>query len=263
MMILDFGEARINVQIDDASLLTSRHSGATLSRLLVSFRVRGRAANESTLELIGQAQKAGVTSLDENGEVEKRWKIGNTSWSYQEGQPIYRHSLQLEETEELKATALVIDDLTAVPYEYEESFHGDDLGIEAKVAVTEQDHLLLKEMLRSRNNVQVTRHGISDQPREMQLGLCYWSKHDSEYRYSLYIGDVSERDSPLASAFAWMRPLRRLVAQNALTLRSLTSVLVAKGILAEDEVPSVSDEVTDDMWDILFEFFRVDDVDNL
>jgi len=264
-MLLDFNGTKVNVNISEEKSVVSEHTGASLSALEVRTTARGQTANDGFLSLINQAKVDGVTSVDENGTVQKRWKIGNSSWSYREGEPIYRHTLELVEVEELNLSSLTLGNMTVQPYEYEESFKDGALSIEAKAVLTESQHAQLKAMQKSRDLFPVIRHGINEAPRQMRFGLCYWSQQNAEYKHQLFLVEESEEKKPdrLASAFQWMRPLRNQVADNTATIDSLLTTLINKNILTEDEVANIRKEVSEHSWDVWYEFFRVEDVDEL
>lgn len=232
-MLIDFKGTQIPVNVEDENFTISRHSGASLSTLQVQTSVRGRPANEELLALINQAKTDDVISVDDNGKIEKQWKIGNTSWHYREGNPVYHHTLELTEVEQLNPSSFTLDDMTLQPYEYKEHFVDDILGIDAKVVLTEVQHLRVKAMQRSKDLFPVIRHGISETPIQMELGLCYWSQHDNSYKYHLSLRGQGkgEKSIALTLAFRWMRNLRNQVADNTATVDVLLGTLRNKGIL--------------------------------
>jgi hypothetical protein len=119
-MYLDFSGFKVEARVRKESSFSSKHTGSSLRRLEVQTVVRGEHRNEEFLSLIGESKAEGVTSVDDEGKAISKWRIGNTSWSYTQGTPIYRHSLEIEEIEELNLDYLVVGGLTIHPYEYEE-----------------------------------------------------------------------------------------------------------------------------------------------
>ena len=216
----------------------SRHTGASLSRLIVSTVASGRVANDSLLQLLDRAKADGVVSIPEADAPPKQWKIGEHSWSHSDGESVYSHTLELTEAEVLRPTSISIEDLSIQPYGYEERFDDDRLVIEAKIAVSEQQHLQLKELLLRPDTFSVTRHGVSEKPVEMRFGLCYWSQSGTVYKHSLVLVDMTLPDKRrgLANAFQWTVTLRGRSVHSAAVLESLLDSLVRKGILTNDEV---------------------------
>jgi hypothetical protein len=264
-MLLDFNGSKIRVNVDEENSLVSKHTGALLGNLKVSTTIRGRSANDEFLSRLNQVKTDGVTSISEEGEVQKQWKIGNTSWNYREGSPIYQHTLELTEIEKLNLTSLTLGEITVQPYKYEETFDDDILRIQARVALLESQHLQVKAMQKDNNYFPVIRHGISEEPKQMRFGLCYWSQHNTEYKYELVLMEEGEetKSNRLASAFSWMRTLRNQVADNTAVIDSLLDTLSNKNVLTEDEVVAIRNNIAERSWDVWYGFFRVENVDEL
>jgi hypothetical protein len=262
-MLLDLNGSKVHVDIIEENSFVSKHTGASLSILKVGATIRGETANDEFLSLIKRAKDDIVVSVDENGKVQKQWKIGNTSWSYRQGSPIYQHTLELTEVEKLNLSALKLGDMTVHPYEYEETFGEEALTIEAKVSLPEAQHLQIKALQKSDDYFSVVRYGINDVPRQMRFGLCYWSQHNNEYKHQLVLVEESKEPNTLASAFRWIRPLRKLVADNTAVIESLLATLHNKNILTEEEVNNIRKDITDRSWDIWYGFFRVENIDKM
>lgn len=264
-MLLDFKGSKVRVSIEEENSFVSKHTGASLSSLKVGTTIRGETANDVFLSLINQTKDDIVVSVDENGEVQKQWKIENTSWSYRQGSPIYQYTLELTEEEKLNLSALKLGDMTVHPYEYEETFEEEALGIEAKVSLSEAQHLQIKALQKSVDYFPVVRHGISKIHRQMRFGLCYWSQHNTEYKHKLVLVEESksQEPSPLASAFLWTVQLRHQVADNSAVIDSLIATLHDKNILTEDEVNGIRKDIAERSWEVWYGLFRVENVDEI
>lgn len=105
-MNIKVGEHVVQVQINEQSEVTSKHTGVELKCLKVGFQVRGKLVNEEVLGLIERGKQEGLTSVDESGNFDKKWKVGNSSWSYTEGTHFYHHTMELQEMEDIKIDIL-------------------------------------------------------------------------------------------------------------------------------------------------------------
>jgi hypothetical protein len=264
-MHLNFSGTKVPVEVKTESSFSSKHTGSSLRRLQVETTIRGQNSNEMFLSLIAKAKTEGVTFVDEDGNPIGKWKIGNTSWSHTDGTRIYYHTLDIEEIEELSLDRLVVGELTIHPYAYEERFEQDTLRIEAKALLSEAQYAELKSMLQSSDYFQVVRHGINEQPVEMQFTLGYWSKHDEgiKHELNLYEKKVDERPDRLRAAFQWIRSMSNQVAENKVCIDALLSTLADKGVLTTEEIEQIHADAIERRWDAKDEFFRVEDLDDL
>jgi hypothetical protein len=264
-MHLDFSGSIVHVEVMDESTFPSRHTGAVLKRLRVQTAIGGQHNNEQFLSLINEAKTEGVTSVDKDGDVTGKWKIGNTSWTYTQGTPTYYHTLEIEEVEELNLDYLVLGDLTIEPHAYEERFYMDHLTIDAKALLTEDQDVALRPLLEGRDYFQVVRYGINEQPIEMRFGMCYWSKHDEGIKHQLHLvaEEAEGTQGPSRQAFLWLRSVRDRAAENKGSIDALLDTLADKDVLTTEEVEQIRTDAIERHQDIVHEFFRVEDVDDL
>lgn len=264
-MYLDMGGSKARVQIVEDASFSSKHTGASLKRRKVETAIKGQQNNQEFLASINQARTEGITSIDDDGNVVGIWKLANNSWRYTEGSPIYYHTLEIEETEELKIDRLVLGEITVRPYAYEESFSDDTLTVEAKALLTEDQRAELRALLKEADYFPVVRYGINDEPMEMRFGPTYWSEHDEGIKHELLLFEkkADEASPRLASVFRWMIPMRHQVAENAETAELLLSALVNKGVLTEEEVEKIRADTAERRWNSQYKFYQVEDVDSL
>lgn len=265
-MLLAFDDyLKVHVQITSEADIVSQHTGKLLSTVQVVTTVIGKDANDEFLNLIEKAKENNVSSVDDNGKLIKTWKVKNTSWSYRDGRPVYQHTLELEEVEELKLDYLDIDGFIVTPYDYQEKIDSEGISIESKVVLSEEQHNQLKFMSKTNDTFSVWRFGINETPAKMRFGLAYWSKHENSYKHEIHLIEHKEDkiSNKIASAFQWMKNMRSFVAENQTTIDRLLDVLVAKNILTMEDVEKIRREVIEDSWEISYEFFKVDDIDKI
>jgi hypothetical protein len=264
-MILIFGDLKVRVQMTNEGHITSKHTGKTLAVLQVTTTVRGKEANDNFLKLIEKAKEDNISSLDETGNLSKNWKVKNTSWSYRDGDSIYNHTLELEEVEELKLDYLDVSGLVIKPYDYQEKIDTDGISIESKAILSEEQHNQLKAMLKTGDSLSVVRYGINETPIEMHFGAANWSKYENNFKHEiLLIEDTMDKSSnKLAAAFQWVRSMRNFVAEHQIIIDGLLTVLVAKNIITSEEVEKIRIDALDQSWNVRYEFFKVDDIDEM
>ena len=182
--------------------------------------------------------------------------------SYQSGIPIYDYKLELKEA--LEITSLALGVLEFNPYFYRESFPNDRFTIEAKVLISEEHHNILKSLCQSKDDVQVIRHGISETPLRMTIGQPYWSKQEQNFKHHLYLlGEKKEKTwESLAMAFTWMSPMRKLVSEQQVLIGELLTILEEKTVLTKEETEKLRRDSQENAWDIRFDFYQVDDIDD-
>ena len=88
---------------------------------------------------------------------------------------------------------------------------------------------------------------------------------DLEYKHRLLLVEESEDNEPdrMASAFRWMKTMCSQVAFNVAIMDILLATLVNKKFLTEREVNDIYKAAREHSWDDLYEFYRVEDVDEL
>lgn len=264
-MILKFGDFLITVWTTSESSIVSKHTGLNLIKKEVNATIEGSDLNENFLELIKNAKENSIQSVDENGNAKKTWKLKNTSWSYRDGETIYRHTIILEEVEELKLDYLDIDGFIVTPYVYQEDFEYEEMKIDSKAVLSEVEHNKLRTMMKNHDSFLVTRFGINETPIKMHFGLSYWSKHEDKYKHKIFLIEDQEgkTSNNLTSAFQWIHKMRSFVIENKTTINALLEVLVAKKILTSEDIENIRKEAIEHTSDVHFEFFKVNDIDEM
>lgn len=145
------------------------------------------------------------------------------------------HSWNIEELENLMPSALSLGTFQLTPEKYKEEWTNKEkeLEIHALVSVSAAEHEGLRQLFSQEELVPVVRVGISEEARTMRVISNLWSKADEHYRWLLHLQDPVET-KPIAGWFEFGRGNRE--APYLLSaLEELASVLVAKGIITDDE----------------------------
>jgi predicted metallopeptidase len=260
-MIIELGKYAVKVEVVAESEETSRHSGKQLRILDVRFPVRGKSANDEVLDLISGARGNGITSASDDGS-KSSWKVVNSSYSYQDGSPVFWHTLTLKEMEDLKVEYLLLDSLRLEPYYYMEEFDEDRLVVAAKVKVTEEQHKTLASLHTATEALTLLRPGVTEESTQVSLVADNWSRQDEFYKHYLRL---EEKRSPESKRpFPVLAHVGASIDESAIssaTINALIRVLIEKGVLSPEETEKVIAEGKKSASEVHYQFYQVDDID--
>lgn len=240
----------------------SPHTGRDLTELHCWATTADARIHEELAVVLRSVGDRAITAFDESGEFAGKWSV---SWnSYGESAGVHTYTLVLREAEELTLEALVVEDLEVHPYEYREEIVDDGLIIWAKVVGSEGDVQRVRETLRARSSLVVLRRGISDRPRLMRLGAAQWSEWEDRIKYRLVLVD-QELSGGVRSTLARIDEENSAAAIGfyANFLDRLTETLIAKGVLAAEEVQELRDAARAQTGVVRHDFWHVVDIDDL
>jgi len=258
------GSQELEADCDDLSSTKSKHTDVDLRQCEIEFEVLGE--QESTAILDRLADKQSLVSLDEEGKPEITWLIGNSSYSYQESpgpDVIYTHRWTLTEKEELVIQSLTVDDLELKPYFYSEEFESELLFVRARVRVNDSELKKLRQLVRQRNYFSVIRNGINTKPCLMRMGQSVWSQDGDAVKYQLLLVDKAYDDISRSPGLFQpdMPRMKMMLAETAEQFLELTSMLVAKGVLTQDDQNKLKD-LSENVELRMEEFSRVAELDD-
>jgi hypothetical protein len=169
-----------------ASVVESDQTGLT-----IQFRAPKPEMHEQLLVEVLQRERGGVFALADKGEPESEWRVKDSGFTYVGSEPwgMHHHTWRIEQVERLSIESLVLGPLTLEPYEYREAADDDGtLQLSARAAVSdEQLHTLA-----SLHTCDVTRVGISPEPRPMRIRGYLWGRRgDRGLAVALVCSDVS------------------------------------------------------------------------
>jgi hypothetical protein len=266
-MYVDFSGKELVVDMEDVSTFCSKHTGARLRRIKIGLTAQTLQAHRLLLLKIQRAEREGISSTDEKGNITGRWRVADSSFCClgAESNPEYYHEIQIDEQEELKLENLSINSLTLSPYFYEEEFDCDDLSIRSRVMVTPEQDARLRMLMKEGGFFQIVRHGINDEPREMRFSnTILWSRHGNRFKYEVILVDKSydERDRPLAMLFQpQMSRMQSAVAAQVEMVEAILETMVTRKYLTEGDVAEIRKKAAERVWDRKREFFEVGDID--
>ncbi|MGW8487466.1 hypothetical protein [Streptomyces sp. NPDC055886] len=223
---------------------TSPHTGRKLRRVELELRVQGDAQDSLEGALKAAASPAGQPLQGEG----TSWLVGNHGFSYTDNAKprVYTHRVELQEVEELRASAVDVAGLTLVPVQYNEDFTDSTLLVTLLTEVSGEDAERLEELLVSSgdNYVDVVRRGVSETPLRMRFGRCLWQQSEGDTRLHnlALVADEGQPDLPLGYAGINQPQLGRTVEKTVATagaLGLLVEQLHSQGILTEEVAASI------------------------
>lgn len=240
------GDTR-EVQAEELPSVTSAHTGRLLRRVALEFRVPGDRQEEVDAELKSATGKDGHPLRG----ADTTWSVSDTRYSYTVGaQPdVCTYQLELQEAEELRASAVEIGELVLVSSSYRE-WIDEDGGYLVLTFVTEtagEEDRRLEELIldRSERYLEVIRRGVSDTPVRMRFGRTLWQETDSgAKRHNLsLVADEGQEDSK-QHPFALLNEPQlsrttEAVAANTRALALLLDELEIQGGLSRDALDKV------------------------
>ncbi|MCK4376801.1 MAG: hypothetical protein KAV97_01110 [Actinomycetia bacterium] len=267
---IDFEGNKLTFNIKKEITFFSKHTNVGLKKIEASVYV-DKEIHENITKIIEKARKTEINSIDKQGKMLKKWKIKNSTYSYNENKPIskYYHFLELEEIEDLHIDSLIIDKLTFHPYSYNEEFVRDALIIDAKVNLSELQFTEVKKLIEKNDYFKVVRYGISDEPREMKPGLPLWSKHKDTIKYCFTLSEKKYFETQKKNLFDKLLSklsqrisnMGFLLAKQDGILKELLTILSSKKVLTNEEITEIKEKASNQTRSREIDFYQVKDID--
>jgi hypothetical protein len=235
----------------------SRSTGREQRRISIRFRTGETGARKR----IDSFQTGAVlTGIDDA--PPSRWRKIGTSSSMNDGRSSnWVHLWEIEEMENLMPSVLIINDLRLSPERYAERWDGERLDLHALVSLNAAEHSALKRMIAADDGVFVTRSGISEEVRTMEIQRGPWSEHEGSFRWLIRLQDPPEESERRPSAgFLEMGRTHHSVPYLLALVEEMGNLLVTKGVLSEAEQKSLKDRAIERRGERAVEMLKVDDV---
>ncbi|MEU2287835.1 hypothetical protein ABZ614_39030 [Streptomyces sp. NPDC013178] len=234
-------------QAEELPPVTSAHTGRQLRRVALEFRVPSNRQDELDAELKAATGKEGhpLRGTDVN------WSVSDSRYSYTVGaQPeVSTYNLELQEAEDLRASAVEFEGLALVPSAYREWIddEGEHLVLTFVTETAGEEDQRLEELVveRSEAYFDVIRRGVSDTPVRMRFGRCLWQETESgakRHNLSLVADEGQEASDSYPFALLNEPQLSRTTeaaVANARALAVLLEELQAQGVLSEEVADKV------------------------
>jgi hypothetical protein len=262
-MLLNLNGQLYDFQIVKASSFLSKHTLKELECLEVEIVLVGEEANKKLLELIDISRTERLTSVDNDNNILKQWKIKRNSYTSNDKRFFTSHNLEIEEAELLKPSSLKIDELTIPIHDsYYEYFNGDQLKIRTLVEITKEQQNLIKNMLCKETSV--VRYGIDETPRQMTLLYGMWSEVNNIVKHEIILAEANKKteNNSLWTDERFLLIFRGSMesAVNQALLDTLLDTLVDKEILNSEEVNRIYEDAINQQKEIIYDFYRMENL---
>jgi len=258
----DAAPARI---VDETDGTVSPHTGRMLRHITIETVFCGEDEHEHAEECLVRDAKIDTTDAEGNTATSL---VGKRSYSFTSGSSQYRYTVELDAYEELRVTQLDIDDLSVIPYHYEERAEKGGIVIDARARLDAKQYDRLLALLQSDIDYwPVVRRGISDEARQMRLGgMLRWSQEGDIVKHDILLiekGHDEERPGRIGLLEPQTSYTRWTLASTTELLDGLLDLLGNKGVLTEMERTALRGATKERALERCREFFRVPDLDNI
>ncbi|MFJ9968510.1 hypothetical protein [Streptomyces avermitilis] len=233
------------VRAEELPPATSAHTGRQLRRVALELRVPAEQSEELEAELEAAAGDAGhpLQGADTN------WSVSNNRSSYTVGArpDVHTYNLELQEAEDLNASAVEIGGLTLATTAYKEWIDDGTLVLTFVAETAGEASQQLEELVVARGEMyyDVIRRGVSDTPVRMRFGRTLWQETESgskRHNLSLVADEGSEPSRPGPFVRLNEPQLSRTTeaaVANAQALAVLIDELQAQGVLPREAADKV------------------------
>jgi len=264
-MILKFGDGVIDVsELEKLKSNISKSTGKEIEKFSFHIKIIGKNNIDKFLEKL-KDEKENFYSIDENGNILKKYKVNSYPYSYsgnyQDERTIYNFSIELEEIEELKIQKLILSGKEFFPYEYSETFDDRGLRIDAKIKTKINLNEFIVEKNKNEYYFSVLREGISTETKTMRFGQIYWSQNEDDYKFVLVLVEKDFDDEKLDYLHSRNINKERLLAFLINYIDELTDFLVLKNLISSEEIKSMRKKAEDEVFLKMREFCKVEDID--
>lgn len=162
--------------------------------------------------------------------------------------------------ESLMPSALVLDDVCLHPERYSETWIGERLELRALVTLHSEEHTALRRLVAGDEAISVVRHGISEEPRSMEMLNGPWSEQDGTFRWLLRLEDVRDDDRRPNAGVLEMARVYRSVPYLLGAFDGLAKLLVEKAVISQEESKALKEAALEGVRGRSFDLLKVQDV---
>lgn len=273
-MILEFAGKNLDVATIEKEQKLSPSTGKQLNTYSVQIEIIGKVSFSKFQDLIKKHKKDYFRELDNNGNVIRKFLMGNSSYSYrgadEDEDTLYYYTMEIIEQEELITNVLIIAGISCNVLTYNEEIDKSTgaIIINAVIEQTESDREKIKSSIGDSTYFDVIRVGINDAAIKMRFGKTIWSSHDGLIKRKIVLVqenyDVEDRKNNRLS-FGFNEPelsnIEKMLAQQIKYSTLLENILIDKGIVSADDMSQLKKQVSSTYRDIYINYYMVDDVE--
>jgi hypothetical protein len=224
------GELAFTASVTEAHDEPSTQTGAPLKWLTIQFRAQTDEAHEQALAAATERSRGGLFSVSETADrADLEWRVADSSVQFVGNPPwgVNHHTWVIQQVERVACSRLRLGALELEPYDYAEDLSADSiLRLVARCTASDSQLLQLLTVWGEREPLEVTRVGISDQPRRMRVEDYVWGPGAHGQGVVVLLADVAEPRVRLANASA----------PDSELLRDLLALLHVRNVLSADDL---------------------------
>lgn len=262
---LTLGDLRAPVYVLEQTTERSAHTGRDLHVIRGKAVATGEDMHDFFTSAVNNQGTEGIRSREHPTIPVQQWTVAIGSYSIRDDQ--YTYEVTLRQVESFEIESLVIHDLELRPYRYQENVRDGEIDIiKAMVRVAGDDLRRLAKRIEEGGYFNVIRRGINDEPIQVRFGLCGWSEHDAERKYSLIIvprsyDQKNESGQYISTAASFHR--HDALAYRIELMDEIIRMLVEKQVLSAVEVERARESAHGRIPERRQMFYEVPDADEL
>jgi len=221
------GELAFTASVTEAHDEPSTQTGAPLKWLTIQFRAQSDEMHEQALEAATERSRGGLFSVSDTADkADLEWRVADSSVQFVGNPPwgVNHHTWVIQQVERVACSRLRVGALELEPYDYAEELSADGvLRLVARCTASDSD---LHHLQGTREPVEVTRVGISNQPRRMRVQDYVWGPGTRGQGVVVLLAEVAEPRLRLDS----------VSASESELLDDLLALLQPKSVLTDDDL---------------------------
>jgi hypothetical protein len=246
----------IDFEVTERDSIISKQTDHELEHLHVNAAIEGEEVNEKVADYLEASREEGINSKE--GQITKKWKVINNSYSYSGNKEWANYSLELEEMEEIKLEKLMLDDLELTPYRYREDINLDDsLSVDGRVLLSESQFERVKKLIEK--DINVIRKGINETPKQMYLLPVGWSKDEKGIKLQFRLNELKDENE--LDPFRTIWNAVNLIIKQYQIIEQLANLLIQKNIIKKDEFESIKVGIPERNWNVELDLYKEKDLD--
>jgi hypothetical protein len=212
------GDLAFTASVTEVHDEPSPQTGAPLKWLTIQFRAQTDEAHEQALAAASERSRGGLFAGSESpDEPEVEFRVVDTSVQFVGNPPwgVNHHTWVIQQVERVACSLLRVGDVELEPYDYAEELSVDDnLRLAARAYVSDSMLSSLAQLMLTREPIDVTRVGISNEPRRMRVEDYAWGPGARGQGIVVLLADIAERRIRVGSPASQDEGLLALLRSN-------------------------------------------------
>jgi hypothetical protein len=191
------GDLAFTASVTEVHEEPSPQTGAPLKWLTIQFRAQTEELHEQALAAANDGSRGGLFSVSETGdEADIEWRVVDSSVQFVGNPPwgVNHHTWVVQQVERVACSLLRVGDVELEPYDYAEELSPDGtLRLAARAPISVSDLASITALKLSQEPIDVTRVGISNEPRRMRVDDYAWGQGARGQGVVVRLVDITER----------------------------------------------------------------------